>query len=93
MPSSTKILYFLLSALLTAISIGLLGFAMSTTWSKTLMDCEGFGTNNGSAEITMGLFSGNLVRNTCPSFGSEEIFSGNYSWAIKEYKLRNTCIP
>ncbi|XP_005794711.1 clarin-3 [Xiphophorus maculatus] len=74
MPSSTKILYFLLSAMLTAISIGLLGYAMSTTWSKTLMDCEGFGTNNGSAEITMGLFSGNLVRNTCPSFGSEETF-------------------
>ncbi|XP_043959737.1 clarin-3 [Gambusia affinis] len=75
MPSLTKILYFLLSAKLTAISIGLLGYAMSTTWSKTLMDCEGTATNNGSAEITMGLFNGNLQRNTCPTFGGEEAFS------------------
>ncbi|XP_007562464.1 clarin-3 [Poecilia formosa] len=77
MPSSTKTLYFLLSALLTAISIGLLGFAMSTTWSKTKMDCEGSGINGtaGSAEITMGLFNGKLIRVSCPNFGSEDSFS------------------
>ncbi|XP_054898808.1 clarin-3 [Poeciliopsis prolifica] len=74
MPSLKKTLFFLLSAMLTAISIGLLGYAMSTTWSTTIMDCEGFGSNNGSAEITMGLFNGKLIRNTCPSFGSEEKF-------------------
>ncbi|KAM4716272.1 clarin-3 [Anableps anableps] len=73
MPSYTKILYFLFSALLTSVSIGLLGFAMSTTWSRTTMDCTG--TGNGSAEITMGLFSGELVRLSCPSFGSEDAFS------------------
>ncbi|MEQ2275045.1 hypothetical protein XENORESO_019017 [Xenotaenia resolanae] len=74
MPSGTKSLHFLLSALLTAISAALLGYAMSTNWSKSTMDCTGIGTNNGSAAITMGLFEGLLVRDSCPSFGSQSEF-------------------
>ncbi|XP_038138481.1 clarin-3 [Cyprinodon tularosa] len=75
MPSVTKIIHFFLSALLTAISVGLLGFAMSDDWSRTTMDCRGFITNNGSAEITLGLFNGFLERQTCPSFGNYKDFS------------------
>ncbi|KAK5608902.1 hypothetical protein CRENBAI_018854 [Crenichthys baileyi] len=38
------------------------------------MDCTGIGTNNGSAAITMGLFEGLLVRQSCPSFGNQDDF-------------------
>uniref|UniRef100_A0A147B2R9 Clarin-3 n=1 Tax=Fundulus heteroclitus TaxID=8078 RepID=A0A147B2R9_FUNHE len=75
MPSGTKTLYFMFSAMLTAISVGLLGYAMSTKWSKTTMECSGLVTNNGTAEITLGLFNGILVRDSCPGFGNQDTFS------------------
>ncbi|XP_017289590.1 clarin-3 [Kryptolebias marmoratus] len=76
MPSMTKTLYFLLSALVTAISVGLLGFAMSRKWSHTTMDCAPIGSDlfNGTAVIKMTLFNGMFHRDSCPSFGSTASF-------------------
>ncbi|XP_008283733.1 clarin-3 [Stegastes partitus] len=76
MPSTKKTLHFVSSALLTAISVGLLGYAMSTDWVVLEMDCDREVTGNfsGSAEITLQLFNGEMVRNMCPNFGSEDSF-------------------
>ncbi|KAG7228061.1 hypothetical protein INR49_005683 [Caranx melampygus] len=61
---------------LTAVSVGLMGFSMSTHWAKTTMDCGNAGSDflNGSAVITLKLFNGTLERSSCPFFGGTEIF-------------------
>ncbi|KAM6897127.1 clarin-3 [Xenentodon cancila] len=76
MPSTTKTLYFMSSALVTAIAIGLLGFAMSQDWSNTTMACARPGSNlfNGTAMIKLGLFKGMLDRDSCPGFGTQDKF-------------------
>ncbi|XP_013862511.1 clarin-3 [Austrofundulus limnaeus] len=76
MPSLVKTLHFLLSALITAVSVGLLGFAMSTMWSQTSMECAELGSSlyNGTANIKMSLFKGELIRVSCPTFGGRELF-------------------
>lgn len=79
MPSLVKTLHFLFSATVTAISVGLLGFAMSRKWAYTFMECAASNSDqfNGTAEITMTLFDGALKRESCPSFGNQETFKGN----------------
>lgn len=78
MPSVVKMLLFFSSALATVISVGLLGYGMSAQWATITMKCarEGSGNFNGTAVITMGLFSGVLDRSFCPSFGKIESFDG-----------------
>ncbi|KAK5906128.1 hypothetical protein CgunFtcFv8_002019 [Champsocephalus gunnari] len=76
MPSTTKTLLFLSSALATSISVGVLGYCMSTQWAETTMECTRSGAvfSNGSALITWKLFVGDLNRDYCPFFGYEEKF-------------------
>ncbi|XP_039991857.1 clarin-3 [Xiphias gladius] len=76
MPSTTKTLHFMSSALVTAVSLGLLGYSMSTQWAKTTMECarRGSGFFNGTATITFELFGGNLNRAFCPLFGGTDDF-------------------
>lgn len=64
------------SALVTAISVGVLGFSMSTTWAEVTMACapSGNGLFNGTAEIKFELFDGTLVRTSCPFYGRDEPF-------------------
>ncbi|XP_035522527.1 clarin-3 [Morone saxatilis] len=71
MPSAKKTLHFLFSAWVTTMSVGILGYGMSREWSKTTMECARGGSDffNGTAEITLELFSGNLDRTFCPTFG------------------------
>ncbi|XP_061612979.1 clarin-3 [Phyllopteryx taeniolatus] len=71
MPSTTKTLHFLSSALVTCVSAGILGFAMSTPWATKAMMCARDGNDflNGSAAVTLGLFNGRLERVLCPLFG------------------------
>ncbi|XP_070847580.1 clarin-3 [Chaetodon trifascialis] len=73
MPSTKKTIYFMSSALVTAIAIGILGFAMSTEWAKMTMKCGKDSDNlNGTAVITLKLFQGDLVRVSCPVFGNPQ---------------------
>ncbi|KAF3853755.1 hypothetical protein F7725_014443 [Dissostichus mawsoni] len=76
MPSITKTLHFLSSALVTSISVGVLGYCMSTQWAETTMECTRSGDRftNGSALITWKLFVGDLIRDFCPLFGKTEKF-------------------
>ncbi|XP_061564064.1 clarin-3 [Cololabis saira] len=76
MPSTSKTLYFMSSALATAIGIGILGYAMSQQWSYTTMKCARSESDlyNGSATIDLGLFKGLLKRESCPGFGSTDTF-------------------
>ncbi|XP_028989984.1 clarin-3 [Betta splendens] len=75
MPSAVKMLFFLSSALATVVAVGLLGYGMSARWATVTMSCakKGTGNFNGSALITMGLFSGELQRQFCP-FGNTDKF-------------------
>ncbi|KAF7204179.1 clarin-3 [Nothobranchius furzeri] len=75
MPSTKKILLFLSSALVTAISVGLLGFAMSAQWADTTMVCEASegGNVTGTAVVKMSLFKGVLTKVSCP-LGGEDRF-------------------
>ncbi|XP_018526576.1 clarin-3 [Lates calcarifer] len=77
MPSTAKTLHFISSALITAISVGLMGYAMSKQWARTTIQCArgGSGLFNGTAILTLELFSGNLERTSCPSFGGDERFN------------------
>ncbi|XP_041819353.1 clarin-3 [Chelmon rostratus] len=77
MPSTKKTIYFMSSALVTSISVGLMGYAMSAEWAKMTMNCANTqdGNYNGSAVITLRLFNGNLNRNFCPVFGSTDLDS------------------
>ncbi|XP_042363371.1 clarin-3 [Plectropomus leopardus] len=76
MPSNTKIVYYISSALVTAVSVGVMGFGMSGNWATTTMECTRIGSDftNGSAEITWQLLDGYLYRVFCPSFGGEGSF-------------------
>ncbi|XP_071319795.1 clarin-3 [Trachinotus anak] len=76
MPSTTKTLHFMSCALVTAISVGLMGYSMSTQWAKISMQCARGGSDlfNGTAMITLELFGGNLNRSFCPLFGSIDTF-------------------
>lgn len=85
MPSTTKTLYFLSSALVSSISLGMLGYSMSTQWAKMSLVCTGDGGDRlnitATAVITLDLFDGRLVRTYCPSFGGPLNFQGNI-WAM-----------
>ncbi|CAL8304712.1 unnamed protein product [Lota lota] len=78
MPSIAKVILFFSSAKATAISVGLLGFCMSTTWFHASMDCAAGASNatfeNGSATITVGLFDLISERKSCPSIGRDPEF-------------------
>ncbi|CAL8282690.1 unnamed protein product [Merluccius merluccius] len=77
MPSTTKVLHFFCSALATSVSVGLLGFSMSTSWSESSMECTEQNTayGNGSAMITMALFDLISARSFCPVLGQDpEVF-------------------
>lgn len=80
MPSLQKMLFFISSALVTAISIGVLGYGMSAQWAELSVECAKGGSNifNGSALITLDLFSGFLDRTFCPQFGGAENFQGKF---------------
>uniref|UniRef100_A0A8D2ZPR3 Clarin 3 n=1 Tax=Scophthalmus maximus TaxID=52904 RepID=A0A8D2ZPR3_SCOMX len=58
MPSITKTAHFTCSAFVTALSVGVMGFSMSTEWAQTSMECAsgGSGFFNGTAVITLELF-------------------------------------
>lgn len=81
MPSRKKTLYFLSSTLVTAISVGVLGYGLSTNWAKVTMDCARSDTNlfEGKAEVIYTFFYGILTRDDCPSFGNSNNFDGNVS--------------
>nr|XP_057918156.1 clarin-3 [Doryrhamphus excisus] len=70
MPSTSKTLHFLSSALATSISVGILGFAMSSEWATKTMVCARGGSSffNGSATIRLELFDARLERDICPLF-------------------------
>ncbi|XP_056153647.1 clarin-3 [Lampris incognitus] len=72
MPSSKKILHYTSSALATSISVGLLGYALSTEWAETTMRCTPSG--NGTAAIKLALFVGNSERFFCPYYGGSRDF-------------------
>ncbi|XP_069569197.1 clarin-3 [Brachyistius frenatus] len=74
MPSSQKTLHFMSSGLMTAISVGLMGFAMSRQWVETTMTCRRGGIDTGNATIKLDLFNGMLSRNLCPQFGGVDEF-------------------
>ncbi|XP_034049975.1 clarin-3 [Thalassophryne amazonica] len=74
MPSTKKTLHFLFSALMTSISVGLMGYGISTEWAVMSIQCarnEG-DIYNGTAEITWMLFGGSITRSLCPFFGNTE---------------------
>uniref|UniRef100_A0A3Q3WZE2 Uncharacterized protein n=1 Tax=Mola mola TaxID=94237 RepID=A0A3Q3WZE2_MOLML len=68
MPSTRKTLHYISSALVTTISVGVLGYSMSAKWGKATMECANSLTSKGFAVFTLGLFNGTLNRNDCPSF-------------------------
>ncbi|XP_070783791.1 clarin-3 [Enoplosus armatus] len=76
MPSTKKTLHFLSSALVTSISVGVMGYGMSTQWARTAMECTAAGSSftNGTAEITLELFAGYMNRTFCPLFGGYDPF-------------------
>ncbi|TDG97992.1 hypothetical protein EPR50_G00212560 [Perca flavescens] len=76
MPSTKKTLHFMCSALATALSVGVMGYCMSTQWATMTMECTQIGNSfsDGTAVITLELFVGILNRNFCPSFGGQDSF-------------------
>ncbi|XP_058477207.1 clarin-3 [Solea solea] len=75
MPSTKKTLFFLSSALATALSIGVMGFSMSTVWAETAMECSrGNDIFNGTGIITFQLFVGIFDGESCPSFEKIQTF-------------------
>ncbi|KAA8581411.1 clarin-3 [Etheostoma spectabile] len=76
MPSTKKTLHFMGSALATALSVGVMGYCMSTQWATITMECARIGTSffNGTAVITLELFFGISNRNFCPLFGGRDTF-------------------
>lgn len=80
MPSTKKTLHFMCSALATALSVGVMGYCMSTQWATMTMECARIGSSffNGTAVITLELFVGILNRNFCPSFGGQDPFQGKF---------------
>ncbi|KAK2884638.1 clarin-3 [Channa argus] len=75
MPSLQKTLFFISSAVVTAVAVGVLGYAMSRQWAIMTLQCQsgGIGIINGSATITLGLFFGNLDRVQCPFGGTNTL--------------------
>lgn len=80
MPSTTKILLFTSSAFVTLISVGMMGYGMSTQWAKTTLDCARGESSfyNGTAIITLTLFTGIMNRSFCPVYGRIDDFQGNF---------------
>lgn len=76
MPSVKKILHYVSSALVTAVSAAILAYAMTARWSTTSMECSRPGNTSfsGSAVIALSLFRGVIVRSFCPLFGGTEYF-------------------
>ncbi len=91
MPSTKKTLHFMSSALITCVSVGLLGYGMSEEWSKTTMDCtnDGGGYFNGTAVVTLALFKGTVNRVSCPTFGGANDFQGNFQRLSKGQVTKN----
>lgn len=79
MPSTRKTLHYISSALVTAISVGVLGYSMSAMWGKATMECTNSLTGKGFAVFTLGLFNGTLNRNDCPSFINNDPVAGNFT--------------
>lgn len=79
MPSTEKTVYFLSSTLATYISIGILGYGLSTDWAKITMDCARSDTKlfNGTVQINYTFFNGIILRDSCPTFESTDKFGGN----------------
>lgn len=76
MPSTKKTLHFTSSALVVAVSVGLLGYGMSTQWATSIVTCgRDIALVNGSADINIGLFEGRLIRIDCPYYGSIDDFT------------------
>ncbi|XP_072523975.1 clarin-3 [Salminus brasiliensis] len=77
MPSTTKMMYFLSSAILSAGGVAILGYGMSANWAQCTMVCAPLQSTqfNGSANIKMGLFNGTEVKVTCPRFGSDDVIT------------------
>ncbi|KAF7667143.1 hypothetical protein LDENG_00076990 [Lucifuga dentata] len=75
MPSTAKTIHFMSSALVTSISVAILGYGMSAKWAQISMDCgqRGSETFSGNAKITMDLFNGNLNRQSCPVVGGGDL--------------------
>lgn len=73
-------LYYLSSALVTAIAVGVLGYGMSTAWARTSMRCtdKTNDTLTGTAVVTLELFDGKLERVVCPFSGPPDDFQGNF---------------
>lgn len=76
MPSIKKILHYISSANVTAISVAILAYAMTARWSTTSMECSRPENTSlsGSATIELSLFRGVIVRSFCPLFGGSENF-------------------
>ncbi|XP_020796336.2 clarin-3 [Boleophthalmus pectinirostris] len=76
MPSTQKIVFFMGCACCTAVSVALLGYAMSTKWAQTRVECRGLvsDTFNGTGVITWDLFSGTFDSNFCPFIGNSVEF-------------------
>lgn len=92
MPSTKKTLHFLLSAILTAVAVGILGFAMSTEWASITMDCarSGSGLFNGTASVILKLFEGTLDRDSCPTYSATAPFEGKLKAPLHpNYKITN----
>lgn len=85
MPSTAKTLYFLSSALASAISVIVLGISMSQNWAETTMECARQGEElfNGTAVLTLNLFDGIIDRVSCGNFLGHDEFEGEFWWFLK----------
>lgn len=79
MPSGKKTIYFLSSAVVTSIAVGVLGYGLSTDWAEINMDCARADSDlfNGTAQVLYKFFNGYISRTQCPSFGNQLTFEGN----------------
>lgn len=83
MPSLQKVLHFLGGCLVTMLGVGLMGFGMSDPWAVSKLECASQGSNildstnfyNGTADISFGLFSMVVSRDSCPSFGTTNTYA------------------
>ncbi|XP_023686775.1 clarin-3 isoform X1 [Paramormyrops kingsleyae] len=83
MPSLQKVLHFLGGCLFTMLGVGLTGFGMSDPWAASKLECASQGSNNlnspdfynGTADISFGLFSMVVSRDSCPSFGATNTYA------------------
>lgn len=77
MPTLMKTLYFVSSAVVTAIGVAILGYGMSAQWSQTTLDCSRLVDDNfnGTAVVRLALFLGTVEREFCPIFGGDASFT------------------